>query len=306
MANTLSILQIIGTLIGGVNPQDCPKDYWGENCAKPCEIHCNSVFGCDKTSGTCKQYCDSGYWGSYCNQHCPVNCIGGCNMADGFVTLVYMKNTSKAIAMFPAVTSGQIAKHVASLLRAVVEHVKMDTGMQLVIITVRLAVMNVIKIMGHAFGAFLSYGAVAVQTLVLVNIVLTVVYLMDYVKNVTKVTGANRVKTNVIWPDVNTLSVTKIMETALSASLIIGETPVIILVKLKTVNVSQLRAQNQQEAHAMNATAVNGVRCASTLVQKLVLGNARKMMETVLNVHLVNGVGHVRINVLATAVGHVR
>ena len=224
----------------------------------------------------------------------------------GFATLVYMKNTSKAIAMFPAVTSGQIAKHVASLLRAVVEHVKMDTGMQLVIITVRLAVMNVIKIMGHAFGAFLSYGAAAVRSLVLVNIVLTVVYLMDYVKSVTKVTGANRVKTSVIWQVVNTLYVTKLLETALNASLTIGEIPVIILVKSKTVNVSQFRAQNQQEAHAMNATAVNGVRCASTLVQKLVLGNARKTMETVLNVQLVNGVGHVRINVLTTVVGHVR
>ena len=73
------------TATGLVLPQHCPKDYWGENCDKRCELHCYSYYGCDKISGTCYLNCDSGYWGNYCNQRCPVNCgSSNCRKNDGY------------------------------------------------------------------------------------------------------------------------------------------------------------------------------------------------------------------------------
>ena len=67
--------------------QDCLKNYWGENCDKRCESHCDGSFGCDKVSGTCNgPWCDNGYWGSYCNHRCQENCVSWCRRSDGFCT----------------------------------------------------------------------------------------------------------------------------------------------------------------------------------------------------------------------------
>ena len=115
------------------------------------------------------------------------------------------------------VKNGRTAEHVAILQTAVVWIVITDFGIQPVMINVKLVAVNVINRLAHAFGVFRLYGAIIVRIRVPENIALTVVYLMDYAKSVMKVTGVNPVKIYVIWSDVNTLSVRKILEAVRSA-----------------------------------------------------------------------------------------
>ena len=121
-----------------------------------------------------------------------------------------------------------------------------------------MVVMNVKEITERALDVPRSFGEVTVQIPVLVTNVPIAVCLMDYVKNVRKATGANIVKTGVIWLDVNIHTVTKLLAVVHNASRIIGETRVIIHVKLKTVNATLGHAQNQPVTHAMSVKMVTG------------------------------------------------